>query len=73
MENKVIVQKILRSLPMRFDAKIFVLEERLDLENINMDELHEILIAHEMRTNQDNSTKRGDDFMAYKKAGKIKQ
>ena len=45
-----IVQKVLRSLPMRFDPKISSLEEREDLESISMDELHGIFIEYEMRT-----------------------
>ena len=45
MENKVIVRKILRSLPMRFNAKVLVLEERSNLENVSMDELHGILTS----------------------------
>ena len=32
IENSVIVQKIFRSLPMRFDSKISALEEREDLD-----------------------------------------
>jgi hypothetical protein len=46
----VIVQKVLRSLPMRFDPKISALEERLDLKSIRMDELHGIFTTYEMRT-----------------------
>jgi hypothetical protein len=50
IEEFVIVQKILRSLPMRFNPKISALEERLDLDSIRMDKLHGIFIAYEMRT-----------------------
>ena len=50
IENLVIVQKRLRSLPMRFDPKISALEERQDMATLNMDELHGILIAYEIRT-----------------------
>jgi hypothetical protein len=46
----VIVQKVLRSLPMRFDPKISTLEEREDLNSISMDELHGIFTAYEIRT-----------------------
>jgi hypothetical protein len=46
----VIVQKVLRYLPMRFDPKISTLEERADLNSISMDELHGIFTAYEMRT-----------------------
>jgi hypothetical protein len=50
----VIVQKVLRSLPMRFDPKISSLEERPDLKSISMDELHGIFTTYEMRTEQEN-------------------
>jgi hypothetical protein len=49
IEESVIVQKILRSLPMRFNPKISALEERSDLDLISMDELHGIFTAYEMR------------------------
>jgi hypothetical protein len=40
IEQYLIVQKILRCLPMRFNPKILALEERSDLDSISMDELH---------------------------------
>jgi hypothetical protein len=54
IKEYLIVQKVLRSLPMRFDPKISTLEERLDLNSISMDELHGIFTAYEMRTEQEN-------------------
>jgi hypothetical protein len=54
IEESVIVQKVLRSLPMRFNPKISSLEERLDLNSISMDELHGIFTTYEMRTEQEN-------------------
>ena len=45
----VIVQKILRSLPVRFDSKMSAIEEILDLDTMTMDELHGTLTAYEMR------------------------
>jgi hypothetical protein len=50
IEESIIVQKILRSLPMRFNPKISTLEERSNMDSISMDELHGIFIAYEMRT-----------------------
>jgi hypothetical protein len=54
IKEYVIVQKVLRSLPMRFDPKISALEERVDLDLISMDELHGIFTTYEMRTEQEN-------------------
>jgi hypothetical protein len=50
IKESVIVQKVLRSLPMRFDPKISGLEEREDLNSIIMNELHGIFTTYEMRT-----------------------
>ena len=44
-----IVQKVLRSLPIIFDSKISALEERTDIDTLEMDELHGILTSYEMR------------------------
>jgi hypothetical protein len=54
IEESVIVQKVLRSLPMIFDPKISTLEEISDLDSISMDELHGIFTAYEMRSEQEN-------------------
>ena len=51
IKESVIVQNVLRSLPMRFDPKISALEERADLNSTSMDELHGIFTTYEMRTN----------------------
>jgi hypothetical protein len=50
IKESVIVQKVLRSLPMRYEPNISALEERSDLNSISMDELHGIFRAYEMRT-----------------------
>jgi hypothetical protein len=49
IKDSIIVQKVLRSLPMRFDPKISSLEERSDINSISMDELHGIFTTYEMR------------------------
>jgi hypothetical protein len=50
IEESVIVQKVIISLPMIFDPKISALEEREDINSISMDELHGIFTAYEIRT-----------------------
>jgi hypothetical protein len=55
IKESVIVQKVLRSLPMRFNPKISALEERSDVNSISMDELHGIFTAYEMRTEKGKS------------------
>jgi hypothetical protein len=73
IEESVIVQKVLRSLPMRFNPKISTLEERLDLNSIVMDELHGIFTAYEMRTEQENPDVKEAAFKASKRSKKKKK
>jgi hypothetical protein len=51
---------------MRYDAKISTLEDRPDLDNLTMDELHGILTTYEMRTWQERPTKEETTFKASK-------
>jgi hypothetical protein len=67
VNNNIIVQKVLRSLPARFDSKISSLEERTDLDALEMDELHGILTAYEMRTSGENSFRKEATFKVAKK------
>jgi hypothetical protein len=55
IKESVIVQKVLRSLPMIFDPKMSKLEERIDQNSISMEKLHGIFTTYEMRTEQENT------------------
>ena len=44
------MQKILRTLRARFNPKVSVVEEKDRLDTLNLSQLHGILIAYEMRT-----------------------
>jgi hypothetical protein len=46
IKELVIFQKVLISIPMRFDPKISTLEERVDLNSISMGELHRIFTSY---------------------------
>jgi hypothetical protein len=67
IKETVIVKKVLRSLPMRFDPNISSLEERVDLATLSMDELHGILTSYEMRIEQENPSRKEAAFKASKK------
>jgi hypothetical protein len=54
IENVIIVQKVIRSLPARFDPKIYALEEITDIATLLMDELQGILTSYEMMTSNEN-------------------
>jgi hypothetical protein len=73
IKESVMIQKVLRSLPMRFNPKISTLEERLDLDSISMDELHGIFTAYEMRTEQENPDVKEVAFKASKRSKKNKK
>ena len=73
IEESVIVQKILRSLPMTFNPKISALEERSDLDSISMAELHGIFTAYEMRTEHGNLDVKEVAFKASKRSKKKKK
>jgi hypothetical protein len=70
MKEPVIIQKVLRSLPMRFDPKISSLEEITYIENLSVNELHGILTSYEMITEQENPVTKEETFKASNKTKK---
>ena len=73
VDEQVIVQKILRSLPMRFDSKISAIEERSDLNTMTMDELHGTLTTYEMRIEQEDPARKEAAFKVTNKSNKSKK
>jgi hypothetical protein len=73
IEESIIVQKVLRSLPMRFNPKISTLEERSYLNSIMMDELHGIFTTYEMRNEQENPDVKEEAFKSSKRSKKKKK
>ena len=72
IQELVIVQKILKSLPMRFDSKISAIEERSDLNTIIVDELHGTLTAYEMRIEQEYPARKEAAFKVFNRKGTSK-
>ena len=58
VEEWMTAQKVLRSLPLRFDAKVSTIEQMKDLDSLKMDELHGILTTYEMRTKKEKTSKK---------------
>ena len=73
VEELVIFKKILRSLPIIFNSKISVVEERSDLNTMTMGELHGTLTTYEMRTKQEDPVGKEPTFKAFNKTGTSKQ
>ena len=67
VENTTLVQKILNSLPMRFDSKVSALEERKDLDKLSMNESHGIIIAYDKRIEQEKPSRKETTFKVSKK------
>ena len=73
VEKAIVVRKVLRSLPKRFNPKIFALEERIDLKTMIVYQLHGILVAHEMRIEDKDTSKKEAAFkVSSKQVGKNK-
>lgn len=70
VKETTMVQNILRSFPLCFDAKVSAIEESRDLENLKMEKFHKSLIAYEMKTR--NSSHKEATFKASKKSRKCK-
>src|SRR3984885_1127992 len=49
VKEAVVVEKVLRSLSPRFESKVSPIEEKENLQNLKMSQLHGILTAYEMR------------------------
>jgi uncharacterized lipoprotein YehR (DUF1307 family) len=50
LDESLVVQKVLRSLLLKYDAKVSAIEETRDLTKMTMDELHGTLMEYDMRT-----------------------
>ena len=56
IEDRRIVEKILRVLPSKFDAIVTTIEETKDLSSFSVDELHASLITHEQRLSRNENS-----------------
>jgi hypothetical protein len=68
IDESLVVQKVLRSLLLKYDAKVSTNEETRDLTKMTMDELHGTLMEYEMRTDiESDQTNNEASFKAIKK------
>eukprot|EP00253_Pinus_taeda_P034654 PITA_34654 len=56
LEERSIVEKLLRVLPSKFDVIVSTIEETNDLTNFSVDELHASLITHEQRLSRNENS-----------------
>jgi hypothetical protein len=66
IEDSFLVQNILRSLPDRFNPKVFAIEELNDLKTLSIDQLLGTPTAYEMRIGKDKTTSREESFKSDK-------
>ena len=64
INEKEIVQKVLRTLPMRHDSKVYIVEDRDHFEFMTVDGLHRIFTTYEMRTGKGRSSRKEASFKA---------
>jgi hypothetical protein len=62
IDDSHLVQKILRSLPERFNPKVSTIEEMSELKTLSFDQLLGTLTAYEMRINTDQNSSREASF-----------
>ena len=62
VEETIVVRKILRTLPKRFNPKISALEERTNLKTVTVDQLHGTLVAYEMRIEYEDMSRKEATF-----------
>jgi hypothetical protein len=65
-EESLLVQKILRSLPDKFNPKVSTIEELNDLKTLSIDQILGNLIAYEIRISKDKSITREASFKVEK-------
>jgi hypothetical protein len=65
-DDSLLVQKILRSFPDKFNPKVSAIEELNDLKTLSIDQLLGTLTAYEMRISKDKSSTREASFKADK-------
>ena len=56
IEEKRVVENVLRSIPSRFESLVVTLEEKKDMMTFTIDELQASLINHEERINRSNTS-----------------
>ena len=49
IKEREVVEKVLRTLPMKYDSKVSTLEEWDDIDSLRVDEIHKIFTSYEMR------------------------
>jgi inorganic pyrophosphatase len=66
IDESCLVQKILKSLPNRFNSKVSAIEEIIDLKTLTLDQLIGTLTTYEMRITKGKSTTREAYFKVEK-------
>ena len=62
IKEREVIDKVLRTLPMKYDSKVSTLEERDDLELMTVDGIHGIFTAYEMRKGQNEPSRKEAAF-----------
>ena len=66
INEREVIDKVLRTLPMKYYSKVSTLEERDDIDLMIVDELHGIFNPYDMRMGQDGPSKKEATFKVSK-------
>ena len=70
IEERKILEKLLRRLPSRFDVIVTTIEKTKDLSNFTVDELHASLMTHEQRLGRNENSSLEHVFKTQMSSGK---
>ena len=66
IKEREFIDKVLRTLPMKYDSKVSTLEEWDDIDLMTVDELHGIFTTYDMRTGQNEPSRKEAAFKVSK-------
>ncbi|XP_059075217.1 uncharacterized protein LOC131875188 [Cryptomeria japonica] len=69
LKDKKVIEKLLKSLPSKFDFIVVAIEESKDLSQLSVDELMGSLLTHKSRLNRNNNTSFENAFRAQGSSG----
>ena len=70
IKEKEVVEKVIRTLPIRYNPKVSTVEDQDNHETLTLDELHGIFTAYEMRTKHNGPSRKEATFKATKQSKK---
>ena len=67
LKEREVVRKVLRKFLVKYDSKLSTLEERYDIDDMTVDELHGIFTTYQMRTRHNERSRKEETFKSISK------